>query len=450
MSGRTCVDCGAPVRPRERIRCGKCHRKAHPDRACHTCGKVRVIVAHGMCDPCWQQDPDRLLRKAERIADRLEDSPVWFADFVVHAAVRHCVGRTSLMIGRLGRMLAEEGPNTPQALLERARQPGSSIGELARALEDFFVDAGLAFSLNHAAQRSAQRRRRRIEETPEALRPGVARFADALVAGQQRSRRAGTRPRGDLTIEGDLAIVRDLARFLSVERAKADWASTEAGDIETFLAVRPDSRQRRLGALRVFFRWAKANHLVLVDPTKDASGQRHRAPRSTILSLDEQRRLFHRWTTDPNAHPHESFVGLLALLHAASSSELRQIKVSDVDAKRRTVSLGRRRHPVPLDPATWAAMERCLDHREELGSHNPHLIVTHITRARQTPASDQYLWKVLAPAGITSRPLRATRLVGLIASLDPKVVAEAVGMAPAGILPYAADQVQDLRLLSNL
>jgi len=415
-----------------------------------TCGKVRVIVAHGMCDPCWQQDPDRLLRKAERIAARLEEPPVWFADFVAHAATRHCVGRTSLMIGRLGRLLAEAGPITPQAILERVRQPGSSVGELARALEEFFVDAGLAFRLDHDAQRSAQRRRRRIEETPEPLRPGVVRFADALLAGQQRSRRAGTRPRSNLTIEGDLAIVRDLARFLSVERAKVDWASTEAGDIEAFLAVRPDSRHRRLGALRIFFRWAKANHLVLVDPTKDVSSQRHRAPRSAILSLEEQRRLFRRWTTDLGAHPHESLVGLLALLHAASSSELRQLKVSDVDSKRRTVTLGRRRHPVPLDPATWAAMERCIDHREELGTHNPHLIVTHITRARSTPASDQYLWRVLAPAGITSRPLRATRLVGLIASLDPKVVAEAVGMAPAGILPYAADQVQDVRLLSNL
>jgi hypothetical protein len=165
------------------------------------------------------------LRKAERIAARLEEPPVWFADFVVHAAARHCVGRTSLMIGRLGRMLAEAGPITPQALLERVRQPDSSVGELARALEDFFVDAGLAFPLDHAARRTAQRRRRRIEETPKPLRPGVARFADALLAGQQRSRRAGTRPRGDRTIEGDLAIVRDLARFLSVERAKADWAS---------------------------------------------------------------------------------------------------------------------------------------------------------------------------------------------------------------------------------
>lgn len=36
-----------------------------------------------------------------------------------------------------------------------------------------------------------------------------------------------------------------------------------------------------------------------------------------------------------------------------------------------------------------------------------------------------------------------------IASLDPKLVCEAVGMNPAGILPYAADHVQDT-VLANL
>ena len=74
------------------------------------------------------------------------------------------------------------------------------------------------------------------------------------------------------------------------------------------------------------------------------------------------------------------------------------------------------------------------------------MIVTQITRTRTIPASDQYLWRVFAPSGITSRPLRATRLVDLVANLDPKLVSEAVGMAPASILPYAGEQVQDVRL----
>ena len=139
-----------------------------------------MIVAHGLCDNCWQQDPARLAGQVERLAARLSDPPAWLAGFAEHAAARHCVGRTSLMISRLGRLLAETGTATPQALLDKASLPGRSVGTLARALEDFFTDAGLAFPVDHAARREAARRQRRIEETPEPLRPALERYAAAL------------------------------------------------------------------------------------------------------------------------------------------------------------------------------------------------------------------------------------------------------------------------------
>lgn len=446
---RSCVECGRPVRPRGRDRCGRCHRRANPTRACRTCGELRLIVGLGLCDNCWHQDPDLPFRQAARLAARLADPPDWLDAFVAYAAARNSVGRTSRMISHLGRLLSDTGPNSPQALTERARQPGRSIGALARTLEDFFVDAHLAFPIDHDSRRAANRRQRRINETPEPLRPAVARYADALVAGQARARRAGTRPRSDRTIVDDIAILRDLARFLISERAKTDWATVEVTDIETFLADKPLSRPRRRGVTGQFFRWAKAQRIVLTNPTVDLHGGHIRGFRGRTLSLAEQRRLFRRWTTEPDAHPHESLVGLLALLHAASSGQLRNLKITDIDPARRTIRLDGRRQPVPLEPVSWQALQRCLDHRQALRTHNPHVIVTHITRTRRTPASDQYLVRVLDPAGIGTRTLRATRLVDLIASLDPKLVCEAVGMNPAGVMPYAADHVQDT-LLANL
>jgi hypothetical protein len=44
--------------------------------------------------------------------------------------------------------------------------------------------------------------------------------------------------------------------------------------------------------------------------------------------------------------------------------------------------------------------------------------------------------------------LRSTRLVNLIASLDPKLVAAAFGMRPEGVLHYLADHVDKSRLTS--
>lgn len=41
---------------------------------------------------------------------------------------------------------------------------------------------------------------------------------------------------------------------------------------------------------------------------------------------------------------------MLALLHGASSSEVRMLQINDIDQHAQTVRLGKRPHPVPLDP----------------------------------------------------------------------------------------------------
>ena len=218
------------------------------------------------------------------------------------------------MISRLGRLLAETDTATPQAILEQATRPGRSAGTLARALEDFFTDAGLAFPADHAARREAARRQRRIEEISEPLRPAAARYATALTTAQQRARRAGTRPRADRTLADDLAVLRDLALFLADGQGKTDWATVQAADLEAFLAVRPASRARRLTTIRSFFRWARASRLVLANPAAGIRAGRPRGYHPRTLAVTEQRRLFRRWTTDPAIHPHEALTGLLALL----------------------------------------------------------------------------------------------------------------------------------------
>ena len=131
------------------------------------------------------------------------------------------------MISRLGRMLAEAGTATPQAILEQATRPGRSAGALARALEDFFTDAGLAFPADHAGRREAARRRRRVEESPEPLRPALARYAAALTTAQQRARQAAPARAPIRTLADDLAVLRDLALFLADGQGKTDWATVQ-------------------------------------------------------------------------------------------------------------------------------------------------------------------------------------------------------------------------------
>ncbi|WP_219417418.1 tyrosine-type recombinase/integrase [Pseudonocardia nigra] len=400
----------------------------------------------GLCSACWQRNPDRPFVQGENLIAELDEPPGWLREFIAGLAARHCVGRTCTMISTLGRLLADAHPNHPTAVLERARRPGRSMGSLARALEDFFVEHGLALPTDQAERLAAGRRQRRIDATPAGLRPAVDSWAESMLRARQRARRAGTLPRSDHTIETALAIVRDLARFLVGEHGKQDWALVDVHDIEAFLAVLPAARRRRLIVLRQFFAFARTQRLVLVNPARGLSAREPRSFRGQTLTIDEQRTLFRRWTVDPAVHPHEALLGILALLHGAASREVRQLAVVDIDSSARTLRLGERPHPVPVDPASWSVLQRALAHRQAQRTDNPHVIVTRGTKAGRAPASTAYFSHLLDAAGVSARALRGTRLIDLVNTIDAKLVAAAFGMNPEGVLPYLADHIDQQRL----
>lgn len=398
-----------------------------------------------MCLRCWTRSPTRPITQAENLMAALDAPPEWLVRFAEFATERHCVARACLMVSAIGRLATDGQPAHPQALLERSRRPGRSAGALARTLEEFLVGEGLAFGLDQQSRLAHGRRQRRIGAVPISLRPAVAGFGDYLVRSQERARRAGTRPRADNTIEHNLSIVRDMSRFLSEQRSKQDWSIVDVGDIEAFLRQQVSNRRRRLQTARQFFAWARKNKIVLVDPTRDLPGQpRHRFTGQT-LSKTEQRRLFQRWTTDTGVHPHEALVGLLALLHALSSLELRQLHVSDYNPSAHSLRVGRR-PLIVLDPFSVTAIDACLVQRSALNTRNPHLIVTNQTKTRATAASTAYLAHVLDPVGVAPKKLRTTRIADLVITLDPKVAGEALGMQAAGLVDYLADHVDPGRL----
>jgi site-specific recombinase XerC len=478
LCSRACTRCGHPVRPRSASLCRDCRRAAEraaaqqpcprcgrsgylrpdtgwcgtcsrprqakqPPRPCAGCGQVRRHAGLGLCSACWQRHPDRPFVQCGNLIARLAEPPPWLGEFVGDLAARHCVGRACTMLTALGRLLEGPHPNQPQALLERARRPGRSMGTLARALEDFFTTRGLAIPTDQAERLAAGRRRRRIDATPTPLRPAVEAFAAWMLRARQRARRAGTRPRTDATIEAALATMRDLASFLASVPGKRDWALVDVGDLEAFLAQSPKGRKRRLTVLRQFFGFARTQRLLLVDPTHGLSAKTPGGFIGETVRLDQQRRLFRRWTADPMVHPHEALLGILALLHGASSREVRLLRLTDLEPAARTTRLGARPHPVPLDPASWTILQRCLAHRQSLRTDNPHVLVTRATKARRTPASIAYLSHLLDPAGVPPRMLRCTRLVDLVNTMDAKLVAAAFGMDPEGVMIYLADTIAD-------
>lgn len=427
-----------------------CTRKARPrkrptPRVCVECGERRLHAAHGLCGRCWQRHPDRPFVYARGLKERIADPPEWLEDFAAYAAARFCPGRAMHVLHDLRRLLAS-GPRSAHALLEGARLEGRSAGPLARTLEGFFMQSGLALPLDQAERLAHGRRQRRIEATPQPFREAVNMFARAQLESRVRRLRAGMRPDSDATIEQRLAALRDLAHYLVDDRPWiTGWELVGRGDVEAFIAGRQARRAKLLAVLRVFFRWARSRRMVLTDPTRGLSAKAAKGFKSEVVEPGRQRSLLKRWTS-ASVHPHEAFVGLAALLHGASSSELRYLTVDDVDRSARTIRLGCRPMPVPLDPTTWTALETCLAHRDELRTLNPHVIVTKITATGERPASTAYLGHVLDPAGTTPKHLRWTRLARLVQIMDPKLVADAFGLTSGASIHYLLDSVDEVRL----
>ena len=225
MTGyRTCADCPAPVKFRDRVRCHVCHRRvtraalkrpcphcgqvrhlgesgacaicgrgAVPGRpariiTCARCGEQRQHASHGLCNRCSLADPDRPFRYAVAAARRLRQVPDWWEDLAAFAAARHHPGGAIEILREARRLLAADPAASPAQLLDRCEPANGTAG---RALRRFFTSRGLALPGDEEQRRAAARRRRHLDAVPAGLAAAVAAFNDSQLEERDRARRAG-------------------------------------------------------------------------------------------------------------------------------------------------------------------------------------------------------------------------------------------------------------------
>jgi hypothetical protein len=99
-----------------------------------------------------------------------------------------------------------------------------------------------------------------------------------------------------------------------------------------------------------------------------------------------------------------------------------------------------------LDPATSDAIRRCLGHLVDRRNTNRYLLVNKCSLTAHGPVATGYLQRLLAPAGVTPRLLRATRLAHLAHAMDPILVAETFGVRHDAATRYLTDTVDHARL----
>ena len=476
-----CADCGAPVKLRSRDRCHICHRKAvlaalkrpcprcgrvrhlRPagicaicDRpaasnrpvktiTCHQCGQQRRNAGHGLCNRCKLADPDWPFRYAVSLAGRLPATPPWWDDLAAFTAARYHPGGAVAILRQAGRMLAADPAASPRQLLAATTRADGTTDAAGRPLTAFFTSRGLALPGDEARRRAAARRHRFLDAIPTGLARAITAFSDTELGERDRARRAGRRPLSDTTLEGRLRILRDLSVHLATSGPVTSWAEVTTGDLEGFLSCHPRNRHQATYVMRRFFAFARQRKLILTDPARPLRLGAQPGFTGTVLGVSIQQELFHRWTSS-TVHPHERLTGLLALLHAASSMQIRALTTTGIDHRHHTLALTGRPFPTPADPPTWTALQACLDHRDQLATLNPHVIVTHATRTGDQPADGSYLSRRLAAAGTTPSACRQTRIAQLVNDLDPKLTAAALGMHDTGLVRYLADNVDRDRL----
>ncbi|MGV9504789.1 integrase [Streptomyces tendae] len=359
--------------------------------------------------------------------------PSWWSDFAAHLAEHRHPIYAAGVVATTARLILTTSTSEPRTLLARARhgQP-----ELVGALTDFFRTHGpLDPPPGLADRRAAARRARRIEATPAPLRSQVTGFAGFLLLQREQARQLGLRPNQLKTIEIRLDAVRDLAIRLHAE-GHTSWAGVTTAHLESFLALTPARRASRLAGLRQFFAYVHRAKVVLHNPADPVTAVQQRGFHGPTLTLAQQRTLYRRWATSRDIHPHEAFIGLAALLHAATVTELRLLTDSGINFHHQSVQFPGRSAALPLDNATWTALERCREHRRGLDSDNPHLLVTRLTRTRLSPAGAAHIRDSLACLGLLPRILRSTRLLTLADELDIKVLTASLGMSYAGVAHY--------------
>lgn len=376
------------------------------------------------------------------MASRLGQAPPWWDELVTFTAARYHSSGAVAILRETGRLLSAAPTANPQQLLAGCPPSNPTTG---RALGFFFTSRGLALPADEQQRLAAARRSRYLAAVPVTLAAAVTEFDRGQLQERDRARRVGRRPLSDTTLESRLRILRDLALHLTASGRVTGWSEVITADLETFIVKAPRNHHQLTYVLRAFFGWARRRKLILVDPTQPLRLGRQPAYTGTVLDTATQKALFGRWTHE-ETHPHERLAGLLALLHAATNSQIRGLNTGDIDAQGRKLNLSGRPFPTPLDPFTWEALTACLTHRDALHTLNPHLIVTGVTRTREQAAHQTYLARAMTATGTTLAACRQTRISQLVTDLDPKLTAVALGMHGTGLVRYLADNVDNDRL----
>ncbi|MDN4636474.1 site-specific integrase [Bacillus sp. PsM16] len=190
------------------------------------------------------------------------------------------------------------------------------------------------------------------------------------------------------------------------------------------------TRSRELESL---FKWAYDNKKSFSNPMKKLNVN-YFSQTTSALTIAEQKELISQWL-QPDCDPLEASIGLLAIVYACSPLEISNIKLNDLSDNQ--IKFSNRPIQIDIPVKITTVLNRYLDWRENFikGAHSDYLFITRRSYKLNKPVSAAFILSKLERFDITTRILRATRLINIAQTGNVKLL-EGLGLSYEGTRPY--------------
>lgn len=200
------------------------------------------------------------------------------------------------------------------------------------------------------------------------------------------------------------------------------------------------TRSRELESL---FKWAYDNKKSFSNPLKKLNVN-YFSQTTSALTIAEQKELISQWL-QPDCDPLEASIGLLAIVYACSPLEISNIKLNDLSDNQ--IKFSNRPIQIDIPVKITTVLNRYLDWRENFikGVHSDYLFITRRSYKLNKPVSAAFILSKLSSYNITTRTLRATRLINIAQTGNVKIL-EGLGLSYEGTRPYLKFALHKLTL----
>jgi hypothetical protein len=225
---------------------------------------------------------------------------------------------------------------------------------------------------------------------------------------------ARARPRSQPTLYRYFGAIRPFIKRWSSERDHLREITT--ADVQAVLdPLRGHQRRNAIVGLRSLFRFAKKRDLVFTNPTTGLNAGR--VEPGLLPMTDAEIRAVEQRARNPA----QRLIVVLAAVHAARTSAIRNLTLDDLDLPNRRITLAG--HTQRLGELTHRALRTLLDQRRTAWPHTPnrHVLIAGRTALGTGPVSEVYLRFDLGQHGFSIDRIRGDRILheALTAGPDP-------------------------------